>query len=71
MEGSKTAGRKVPYPCPALSLHNRQNGRKIMPKVTLTSAEWDLVVMILEDDRGILTPGIVKDINAQLDRQEN
>lgn len=42
-----------------------------MPKVTLTRSDWDLVVMILENDRGILTPGIVKDINAQLDRQEN
>ena len=41
-----------------------------MPKVTLTRADWDFVVMILEDNRGYVIDPILKDINDQLYKQE-
>lgn len=42
-----------------------------MPKVTLPSAEWDLIVALLEEYGGPYIAPTVGDINRQLDKQEN
>jgi hypothetical protein len=41
-----------------------------MPKVTLTRADWEFVVMLLEDNPGYVSDPLLKEINDQLDRQE-
>ena len=41
-----------------------------MPTVKLTRAEWDWVLMLLDDHEGAITNAVVDEINAQLDGQE-
>lgn len=42
-----------------------------MPKVKLTSADWQWIEMLLEDNAGHVSDTILKDIRKQLDGQEN
>jgi hypothetical protein len=42
-----------------------------MPKVELTSAEWNWVLILLDENRGHLSDPILKAIDDQLDKQEN
>ena len=44
-----------------------------MPKVNLPSADWDYVIHVLEEarDRGYSLGPVLRDINDQLDKQEN
>lgn len=42
-----------------------------MPKVKLTSAEWDWILILLEDNPGYLSNPIRRDILSQLVLQEN
>jgi len=42
-----------------------------MPKVTLPRADWDFIIMMLEDAQNpMMSDPLLKDINDQLDRQE-
>ena len=42
-----------------------------MPKVNLTSAEWDWILILLRDSPGYISDPIFREIDSQLAKQEN
>jgi hypothetical protein len=42
-----------------------------MPKVKLTTSDWDWILMLLNDTRGYVSDSIIEEINNQLAKQEH
>lgn len=42
-----------------------------MPKVKLTSAEWDWILILLQDNPGYISDPLFREIDKQLSKQEH